>query len=96
MAPVVRGGRAVPEAATAGAAEGTPAAAAELTAVVAAVTPPGVVSPPEVTTVAGIAVKTPLRHSAIKIATAIVTVTGIGNTRRTARMAWVTAMSVEA
>ena len=79
---------AVPVAATAVAAEGTPAAAA--------------VTPPEVATAVGIAVKTPLRHSAIatgiatEIKTAIKTVTGIGDTRRTARMAWVTAIAVEA
>jgi len=80
------------EAATAVAAAGTPAAVAEITAVAAAATPP------EVATAVGIAVKMPLRHSAIAIgmATEIVTAIGIGSTRRTARMAWVMAIVVEA
>jgi hypothetical protein len=89
-APVVRGAPAVPVAATAVAAAGTPAAAAVITAVAAAVTLP------EVTTAVGIAVKKPLRHSVIETAIGIETATGIGSTRRTARMAWVTAIAVEA
>jgi len=85
-----------PEAATAVAAAGTPADVAEITAVAAAATPP------EVATAVGIAVKMPLRHSAIatgmatEIVTAIGIAIGIGSTRRTARMAWVTAIVVEA
>jgi len=63
---------------------------AELTAVATVATPPAV------TTAVGIAVRTPLRHSATRIATEIDTATGIDNTRRTARMAWVTAIAVEA
>ena len=85
-----------PEAATAVAAAGTPADVAEIPAVAAAATPP------EVATAVGIAVKMPLRHSAIatgmatEIVTAIGIAIGIGSTRRTARMAWVTAIVVEA